>query len=102
MGQWGWLLLWVLVTPLGARPLSPNSTDQDTGPRRAETGQAPQPLWFNYPDDDRAKILATYRYIGEQPVFFTANPLPRLLHHILFGSILLTLLFFLYQIFSTM
>ncbi|XP_074985145.1 fertilization-influencing membrane protein [Caretta caretta] len=226
MGHWapGWLLLWVLVTTLSARPLSPNSTHQDTGegqapstagqasperlPRpeppvastacwqaargssavllgssrvvaltyqsvspvagsllwflgtavtpRGGTWQAPGPLWFDYPDDDRAKILATYRYIGEKPVFFAASegtggrdpqtgstpqscpqlqatppgsrpaapggglggftptlsprwpfcpppdPLPRVLHHILLGSVLLTLLFLLYQICSTM
>ncbi|XP_073202444.1 fertilization-influencing membrane protein [Lepidochelys kempii] len=69
---------------------------------RGGTWRAPGPLWFDYPDDDRAKILATYRYIGEKPVFFAANPLPRVLHHILLGSVLLTLLFLLYQICSTM
>ncbi|CAM4566601.1 unnamed protein product [Lepidochelys olivacea] len=104
MGHWapGWLLLWALVTTLSARALSPNSTPQDTVTPRGGTWRAPGPLWFDYPDDDRAKILATYRYIGEKPVFFAANPLPRVLHHILLGSVLLTLLFLLYQICSTM
>lgn len=94
MGQvaQAWLLLCVLVTPLAASPLPPNSTSLGAGaelrPGRARAPSAlsalgiaaPRPglPWFQYPDDDTAKIGAAYRYIGEQPVFLAASEGPLL------------------------
>ncbi|XP_042327674.1 fertilization-influencing membrane protein isoform X1 [Sceloporus undulatus] len=59
-----------------------------------------RPLWFDYPDSDKKKILAIYQYIGEQPDFVAPSNFPRLLRYILIGSVILILLFFLYQIIS--
>nr|XP_028560415.1 uncharacterized protein C16orf92 homolog [Podarcis muralis] len=59
-----------------------------------------QPLWFDYPDTDEKKILAIYKLIGEQPEYIPPSSFPHQLRYILVGSIILILLFFLYQIIS--
>ncbi|CAI5790915.1 Hypothetical predicted protein [Podarcis lilfordi] len=59
-----------------------------------------QPLWFDYPDTDEKKILAVYKLIGEQPEYIPPSSFPHQLRYILVGSIILILLFFLYQIIS--
>ncbi|XP_034275541.1 fertilization-influencing membrane protein isoform X1 [Pantherophis guttatus] len=54
--------------------------------------------WFDYPDSDKEKILAVYKFIGEKPEFIAPSAFPQLLRYILVGSILLILLFFVFQI----
>uniref|UniRef100_A0A8D2KTZ4 Uncharacterized protein n=1 Tax=Varanus komodoensis TaxID=61221 RepID=A0A8D2KTZ4_VARKO len=69
---------------------------------RGQHSSPSQPLWFDYPDSDKEKILATYKLIGEQPEFIAPSTFPGLLRSILLGSVVLILLFFLYQIISKM
>ncbi|XP_053115821.1 fertilization-influencing membrane protein isoform X1 [Hemicordylus capensis] len=59
-----------------------------------------QQLWFDYPDSDREKILAVYKLIGEQPELIAPTTFPGLLRYILVGSVVLLVLFSLYQIIS--
>nr|XP_020654489.1 uncharacterized protein C16orf92 homolog isoform X2 [Pogona vitticeps] len=81
--------------PLGTAPaenLGATNELMDTSPR--------QPLWFDYPDSDRKKILAIYKLIGEEHEFVGPSVFPYFLRYILIGSVILILLFFLYQIIS--
>nr|XP_008115346.1 PREDICTED: uncharacterized protein C16orf92 homolog isoform X2 [Anolis carolinensis] len=57
-------------------------------------------LWFDYPDSNKKKILAIYKYIGEEPEFVAPSNFPNLLRTILVGSVIIILAFFVYQIIS--
>ncbi|XP_042327675.1 fertilization-influencing membrane protein isoform X2 [Sceloporus undulatus] len=81
--------------------LGPTAPAESVGDASETADSSPsRPLWFDYPDSDKKKILAIYQYIGEQPDFVAPSNFPRLLRYILIGSVILILLFFLYQIIS--
>ncbi|XP_053219631.1 fertilization-influencing membrane protein [Podarcis raffonei] len=82
-------------------PLIPSSTRAGNPGNATEADLSRhQPLWFDYPDTDEKKILAVYKLIGEQPEYIPPSSFPHQLRYILVGSIILILLFFLYQIIS--
>ncbi|KAJ7314054.1 hypothetical protein JRQ81_005970 [Phrynocephalus forsythii] len=86
----------ILTTPqlgtVASEPLGDTNGTTDSLPR--------QPLWFDYPDSDEKKIHAIYKWIGEDHEFVGPSLFPNFLRYILIGSIVLILLYFLFQIIS--
>uniref|UniRef100_A0A8C6I956 RIKEN cDNA 4930451I11 gene n=1 Tax=Mus spicilegus TaxID=10103 RepID=A0A8C6I956_MUSSI len=72
------------------------------GTRPSVSGARPQPvvnrLFFDYPDSDRASLLAVARFIGEKPITFVkTDSSPGLFQNILVGTLVVAFFFLLFQ-----
>ncbi|XP_055994767.1 fertilization-influencing membrane protein [Sorex fumeus] len=77
-----WVWQWAWLAGLGA----------------VETESPDTPDFFDYPDSDRAGLLAVARFIGEDPVPFSGSGSgPSFFNHILVGSLVVAFLFLLFQ-----
>uniref|UniRef100_A0A2K5SGX2 Chromosome 16 open reading frame 92 n=1 Tax=Cebus imitator TaxID=2715852 RepID=A0A2K5SGX2_CEBIM len=57
-----------------------------------------RPDFFDYPDSDKARLLAVAQFIGEKPVvFINSGSSPGLFHHILVGFLVVVFFFLLFQ-----
>uniref|UniRef100_A0A2K6T7W0 Chromosome 16 open reading frame 92 n=1 Tax=Saimiri boliviensis boliviensis TaxID=39432 RepID=A0A2K6T7W0_SAIBB len=57
-----------------------------------------RPDFFDYPDSDKARLLAVAQFIGEKPVMFiNSGSSPGLFHHILVGFLVVVFFFLLFQ-----
>uniref|UniRef100_A0A8C6N3A6 RIKEN cDNA 4930451I11 gene n=1 Tax=Mus spicilegus TaxID=10103 RepID=A0A8C6N3A6_MUSSI len=100
MKLWLWVAVgvWMLMAELGTIETAPRRD----GTRPSVSGARPQPvvnrLFFDYPDSDRASLLAVARFIGEKPITFVkTDSSPGLFQNILVGTLVVAFFFLLFQ-----
>nr|XP_012319974.1 uncharacterized protein C16orf92 homolog isoform X2 [Aotus nancymaae] len=93
------LLVWAWLAALGAIETAPRpKRAMVSTPRTKSPSFLDRPDFFDYPDSDKARLLAVAQFIGEKPVvFINSDSSPGLFHHILVGFLVVVFFFLLFQ-----
>nr|XP_035123239.1 fertilization-influencing membrane protein isoform X1 [Callithrix jacchus] len=94
------LLVWAWLAALGAIETAPRPKHAMVSALKTKSPSfLDRPDFFDYPDSDKARLLAVAQFIGEKPVVFinSAGSSPGLFHHILVGFLVVVFFFLLFQ-----
>ncbi|XP_017374670.1 fertilization-influencing membrane protein [Cebus imitator] len=93
------LLVWAWLAALGAIETAPRPKRARASALRTKSPSfLDRPDFFDYPDSDKARLLAVAQFIGEKPVvFINSGSSPGLFHHILVGFLVVVFFFLLFQ-----
>ncbi|XP_035123240.2 fertilization-influencing membrane protein [Callithrix jacchus] len=93
------LLVWAWLAALGAIETAPRPKHAMVSALKTKSPSfLDRPDFFDYPDSDKARLLAVAQFIGEKPVvFINSGSSPGLFHHILVGFLVVVFFFLLFQ-----